>query len=103
MTIPEIEADQAITHLEAGDALFMDVRDPGSFAAGHVPGAINVGDHSIQRFLDETDRERKVIVYCYHGHMSMGGTAFLLEHDFEDVASLRGGFTGWTGPTEKSA
>lgn len=102
MEITEIDAEQALGELQAGAALFMDVRDPASFAAGHLPGAINVDDASIQRFLNETEREQKIIVYCYHGHMSMGGAAFLAENDFEDVASLRGGFAGWAGPTEKS-
>jgi thiosulfate sulfurtransferase len=103
MTITEIDADQALIHLQAGDTLFMDVRDPASFAAGHLPGAVNVGDATIQQFLTETERDQRVIVYCYHGNMSMGGAAYLTENDFDDVASLRGGFAAWTGPTEKSA
>ena len=35
--------------------------------------------------------------------MSMGGAAYLSENDFDDVASMRGGFACWTGPTEKGA
>lgn len=101
MDIPEIDADEALARLGAGGTLFMDLRDPASFAAGHVPGAVSVGDATIQRFLGETDRNQPVVVYCYHGQMSLGGTGFLRENDFTDTASLRGGFAAWTGPTER--
>ncbi|HJP02943.1 MAG TPA: rhodanese-like domain-containing protein [Planctomycetota bacterium] len=103
MDITEIDVEQALIHLQDGDALFMDVRDPDSFGAGHLPGAVNVNDATIPLFLTDTARDRKIIVYCYHGHMSMGGAAYLSENDFDDVASMRGGFSCWTGPTEKGA
>ena len=90
MQVPEIDLEAAAAHLEAEDAVFMDVRDKGSFAAAHVPGAVNVSDSDIQEFLDTRDKARKVIVYCYHGNMSLGGAAYLMQNGFLDVASLRG-------------
>lgn len=104
MDIPEIDTDAAAAHLEAGDALFMDVRDGGSYAASHIPGALHVNDDTIAEFLEETDRAQKVIVYCYHGNASRGGTAYLLSNGFTDVASMSGGFEAWRGrhPEERS-
>jgi len=104
MDIPEIDAETAATRLEAGGTVFMDVRDPGSYAAAHIPGAVHVNDAEIEDFLEETDRAKPVIVYCYHGNMSRGGTGFLLSKGFADVCSLSGGFEGWRGryPEEKS-
>ena len=97
MDIPEIDVESAAVHLAAGDAVFMDVRDGGSYAAAHVPGALHVNDATIEQFLEDTDREQKVIVYCYHGNASRGGTAYLLQHGFTDVASMSGGFEAWRG------
>ena len=58
---------------------------------------IHVSDSTISAFLRERDKEQTVIVYCYHGHASMGGAAFLMEHGFLDVFSMRGGFEAWRG------
>jgi thiosulfate sulfurtransferase len=95
--IPEIDVEAARRLHEAGEALFMDVRDSGSHRAAHVPGATNVDDASIEAFLRDTPRDRPVVVYCYHGHTSVGGAAFLLEHGFTRVWSMTGGFEAWRG------
>lgn len=97
MDIPEIDADTAAARLAEGKALFMDVRDGGSFEAAHIPGAVHVSDANIADFLEETDRAQPVIVYCYHGNNSRGGTAYLLQHGFQDVCSMAGGFEAWRG------
>jgi thiosulfate sulfurtransferase len=96
-TIPEIDVADAAARLGDGRTLFMDVRDPGSHRAAHIPGATRVDDGTIEDFLRTTPRDRPVIIYCYHGHSSLGGAAFLLEHGFLEVFSLRGGFEAWRG------
>lgn len=97
MEIPEIDIEAAAQRLEKGEALFMDVRDRGSYTASHIPGAIHVSDATIADFLAATDRSRPIIVYCYHGNSSLGGAAYLLENGFESVHSMSGGFEGWRG------
>lgn len=105
MDIPEITPDAAAEKLAAGTALFLDVRDGGSYAASHVPGAVHGTDAMIQDFVEETPKDQPIIVYCYHGNASRGGTAFLLQQGFRDVASLSGGFEAWRGqhPEETGA
>ena len=95
MQIPEIDVPAARTLHEAEGATFVDIRDSGSFAAGHIPGALPLDDSSVQAFLRDTDPDAKIIVYCYHGHSSLGATAFFLEQGFEDVCSMSGGFEAW--------
>lgn len=100
-TVPEISSDEAATLLESGEAVFVDVRDIGSWRAGHIPGALHLGDHNIRRFVDEGDKGRTTVVYCYHGNSSIGGAGYLLSEGFADVSSMRGGFADWQGrPTE---
>jgi thiosulfate sulfurtransferase len=41
------------------------------------------------------------VVYCYHGHTSLGAAAYLRENGFTDVVSLSGGFELWR-QTEKT-
>lgn len=95
MDLPEIDVPQAKLLLEAGTATFVDVRDPHSFKASHVPGAIHVDDDNVRHFVASADKDTTMVVYCYHGHNSLGAAAFFLDQGFATVSSLSGGFTAW--------
>lgn len=49
----EISLEEAWEVHQAGKALFLDARDPGSFAAGHLPGALNVPPPEADNFSRE--------------------------------------------------
>ncbi len=105
MQIPEIDVPKARELHETGGTTFVDIRDPDSYAAGHIPGALTLDDTSVQAFLRDTDPDAKIVVYCYHGNSSLGATAFFKEQGFEDVSSMSGGFEAWHqggGLSEKS-
>ncbi|MHC5212549.1 MAG: thiosulfate sulfurtransferase GlpE [Planctomycetota bacterium] len=97
LEIVQIDVEEAAKRLESGCTIFMDVRDPGSYEAAHIPGAVHVSDSNIADFVEETPRDNAIVIYCYHGNMSRGGAAFLMENGFTDVASLEGGFEAWRG------
>lgn len=95
MNVPQIQIHQAKEKLDGKDALFVDIRDPNSFHQAHIPGAIHLHDGNIQDFVKNTDKEKDIVVYCYHGNSSLGATAFLIENGFKNAASMAGGFEGW--------
>ncbi|HEY7219739.1 MAG TPA: thiosulfate sulfurtransferase GlpE [Candidatus Binatia bacterium] len=95
MEIPQIQIDDAKQKLDEKECLFVDIRDPGSYRRAHIPGALHLHDGNVQEFLQNTDKSKTVVVYCYHGNSSLGATAFLLENGFKDVASMSGGFEAW--------
>jgi thiosulfate sulfurtransferase len=95
MEIPQIQIHDAKQKLDQKACLFVDIRDPGSYRAAHIPGALHLHDGNIQEFLQNTEKEQAVVVYCYHGNSSLGAAAFLIENGFKDVASMSGGFEGW--------
>ena len=95
MEIPQIQIHDAKQKLDQKACLFVDIRDPGSYRAAHIPGAVHLHDGNIQEFLQNTAKEQAVVVYCYHGNSSLGATAFLIENCFKDVASMSGGFEAW--------
>jgi thiosulfate sulfurtransferase len=95
MEIAQIQIHDAKQKLDQKACLFVDIRDPGSYGAAHIPGAVHLHDGNIQEFLQNTAKEQAIVVYCYHGNSSLGATAFLIENGFKDVASMSGGFEAW--------
>ena len=93
--IPQIQIYDAKQRFDQKDCLFVDIRDPGSYEAAHVPGAIHLHDGNVQEFIESTDKDRAVIVYCYHGNSSLGAVAYFLENGFKNIASMSGGFEAW--------
>lgn len=92
MNPPEIDPRDAHALLEQGDALFVDIRDPASFAAGHLRGAVHLTQANVEPFLADTAPEKPLVIYCYHGNSSQGAADWLAEQGFSDVVSLDGGY-----------
>jgi rhodanese-related sulfurtransferase len=81
--------------LVAEGALLLDVRSPGEFSGGHLPGAINVPVQELEARLREVGPdERHVVVYCRSGHRSSRAAQILREHGFAHVHNL-GPMTAW--------
>ena len=89
-----ISAEQA-QQLRSEGGVIVDIRDPQSFAAGRIPGATHLDNHSLHDFITAADLDQPLIVSCYHGHSSQSAAAYLVNQGFSDVYSLDGGFEGW--------
>ncbi len=85
--------------------LLLDVREPGEFAALHIPGSINVPrgvlEQSCEWDYDETvpalaaGREREIVVICRSGKRSVLAADVMQQMGFANVISLRLGIRGW--------
>jgi thiosulfate sulfurtransferase len=95
MEIPQIPIHEAKRKLDQKDGLFVDIRDPGSYQSAHIRGALHLHDGNVQEFVQGTDKNATIVVYCYHGNSSLGATAYLIENGFKNVASMSGGFEAW--------
>ena len=78
-----------------GSATIVDIRDPSSFKAGHIPNAIHLSDDTVEQFIVDTDKKKPLVVYCYHGISSQGAAAYFSEKGFKEASSMIGGFEGW--------
>ena len=76
-------------------AVVVDIRDPQSFAAGHISGSKHLDNHSLADFIRNADLDAPTLVVCYHGNSSQGAAAYLISQGFSDVYSLDGGFELW--------
>lgn len=87
-----ISPQQGKEQFDQGDALFVDIRDPASFAAGHLQGAVHLTQANVAQFLADTARDTALVIYCYHGNSSQGAADWLGEQGFAQVVSLDGGY-----------
>ncbi|MCG7600641.1 thiosulfate sulfurtransferase GlpE [Halomonas sp. McH1-25] len=80
---------------EAKPLTLVDIRDPLSYARGHIPGSRHLDNATVGTLLDESPRDRAMVVVCYHGHSSQQAATWLAGQGFSHVYSLDGGFTDW--------
>lgn len=80
---------------EAAALTLVDIRDSGSFGAGHIPGSCHLDNDSVAALVQQAPRERPLVVVCYHGHSSMQAAAWLAAQGYAEVYSLDGGFSEW--------
>ena len=75
----------------------LDVRSAGEFAAGHVPGAVNVPYTSVIAGSAKVPAKKSqtLVLYCGHGPRAwMAGQALRLR-GFNNIAYLRGHMAAW--------
>ena len=101
--LQEISAADAKSWHDEGKTLFVDIRDPQSYASGHIPGAILLHDGNSSEFLAETNKDSQIVVCCYHGNTSKGACRFMIDQGFKKAYSLVGGWESWAavGPAEQ--
>nr|WP_299243117.1 thiosulfate sulfurtransferase GlpE [uncultured Halomonas sp.] len=73
----------------------VDIRDPLSYAQGHIPGSRHLDNATVGDLLADVSREQPLVVVCYHGHSSQQAASWLAGQGFEQVYSLDGGFVDW--------
>lgn len=105
---PRIDEDALLKRIEQNDAslLILDVRTPEEFAAGHVPGAINVPHTHLPARAAElaAKGDKEIVLYCRTGRRAENAASRLREHGFTRLLHLDGDMQQWTEkerPTEK--
>lgn len=71
----------------------VDVRSPGEFAAGHIPGAINIPLEEVEARLPDLPKNRVVLV-CHSGRRAGSACTALTPHHPE-LMVLEGGTAAW--------
>ena len=102
--VPRVTPAEARAMIDKGDALVVDVRDPGEVAStGKVAGAINIprgmiefrADPATPYFDAHFNPTRTLIVYCASGGRSALAGQTLKTLGYTDVGHLDGGFKAW--------
>jgi rhodanese-related sulfurtransferase len=59
-----IPAAELLHRARRGLVTVLDVRPPEEFAAGHVPGAVNIPIHELEKRFRELPKRKETIAYC---------------------------------------
>ena len=110
--IREVSVEEAAKRRDGG-VMILDVREPGEWAAGHIPGALHVprGMLEAKADLDYAGREprlaersQEIVIHCASGARSALAADALQQMGFTKVSSMAGGFVAWAEkglPVEK--
>lgn len=90
--LPPLAAEGGQSEGLGQSELVLDVRMASEFAAGNVPGAVNIPVDVLRERLGELDRERPIIAYCQVGMRGYLATRILMQNGFK-VRNLSGGYT----------
>jgi hydroxyacylglutathione hydrolase len=73
----------------------VDVRSPGEWKRGHVPGARHIFLPELHKRIDELDHARPTAVYCGSGYRASIATSILKPEGFEELWNVPGSWEAW--------
>lgn len=77
------------------DLVVLDVREPGEWAQGRIPGARHLPLPHLEEGVATLDRGRPVAAYCGTGYRASIATSLLERHGFTRIANVPGSWTAW--------
>ena len=90
-----LDVSEAKAKMDSGDVQVIDVRTPGEYAGGHVPGAINIPHMSIIARKSEIEPDKEHVFICALGQRSALACEFAASAGFKDLYNVEGGTEAW--------
>jgi len=75
--------------------LVIDVRSAEEYAAGHVPGAVNIPHDQVASRLAEIPKDKEVVLYCRSGRRSGLAAETLEANGYKNLQLMQGDMPGW--------
>jgi rhodanese-related sulfurtransferase len=96
-SVPILSPAELNAKVQAGAApVVIDVRTPEEYAAGHVPGALNIPVGEVTARVPEVAAPHGVALYCMVGPRARKGEAALLAAGYRGALyHLEGGLAAW--------
>jgi len=95
----EIHAEELRDLIESeADVRIVDIRSPGAFARGHIPGSENIPFAELSQRVEALDGARRVVTVCPIGQSSIQAARLIGSYEGTNgttVESLAGGLEGW--------
>jgi rhodanese-related sulfurtransferase len=101
-SVPTVQVAQvspdALLEMQAkkdASLLLLDVRTPEEFAAGHIPGAVNIPYDQVAARLSAIPKNDEVVLYCHSGRRAGLAAEVLAANGYTKLAHLEGDMQGW--------
>lgn len=96
-TTPQISVSELHSQLisDGKKMQIVDVRAPGEYSSGHLPGAKNVPLPELEANLAGLDSTQATAVVCAGGYRSSAAASILQSHGFNDLYNIIGGTSAW--------
>lgn len=79
----------------------VDVRSPGEYASGHIPGAVSAPLTSLDQAAAKLDPRAETVLVCGSGQRSLLAYQRLKAKGFARLHNLPGGMSAWQGPVSR--
>ncbi len=91
-----VPAKELLDRARKGLVTVLDVRPPEEFAVGHLPGAVNIPIHELEKRLGELPKRKEVVAYCRGPYclMSYDAVALLRKRGLK-ARRLENGMPEW--------
>lgn len=95
--VTDVNPKAAAQVLQESGTTVIDVRTPAEYAAGHLPGAVNIDVESatFEDQVKQLPKDGQYLVYCHSGNRSGVATDEMATLGFTDVYDLQGGIEAW--------
>jgi sulfur-carrier protein adenylyltransferase/sulfurtransferase len=90
-----LSVEEAKTKLEGGEVALIDVREPGEYAEGHLPGAKLMPVNSVPQRQAEFPSDKPLLFVCAVGQRSALAAEFAAAFGHKDLFNLEGGTVAW--------
>ena len=90
-----LTAPEAKAKIDEGNVQVIDVRTPGEYAGGHVPGALNIPHMSVVARKAELASDKELVFICQVGARSALACEFAASLGFKELYNVDGGTDAW--------
>ncbi len=92
----ELTLAELLEQLNRGEVVLLDVRPPGEYEEGHIPGALSLPLEEIDRCWKELPQDKELVAYCRGPYCTLSDRAIqkLQEHGIE-AKRLDVGYPEW--------
>lgn len=91
-----VPAEEVLERARKGLVTVLDVRPPEEYAAGHLPGAVNIPIQELEKRVKELPKRREIIAYCRGPYCLMAYDAVaLLRKKGVKARRLQDGLPEW--------
>jgi len=95
-SLEPVPAKELLERARKGLVTVLDVRPPEEFAAGHLPGAVNIPVNELEKRLGELPKRKEVVAYCRGPYCLMSYDAVqLLRKKGLKARRLQNGLPEW--------